>query len=61
MFLTDCLVCICSLGTSFYCCQEGMEFEILMLLFTPTPDLGIMLKLKKMLYTTNRQKVQNCG
>lgn len=31
------------------------------LLFTPTPDLGIMLKLKKMLYTTNRQKVQNCG
>ena len=31
------------------------------LLFTPAPDLGIMLKLKKMLYTTNRQKVQNCG
>lgn len=39
----------------------GVLPKIEMLLFTPTPDLGIMLKLKKMLYTTNRQKVQNCG
>lgn len=42
-------------------------FEIMLdflkqwLLFTPTPDLGIMMKLKKFKSTINSWKIRNCG